>query len=401
MRQYNVILAYDDIFQLATDKDIADWRRDDQINIIARANTGTKLREAMKKHIGVVDAVIVDANFDANEIVVDDEKIISGLRRAFDLNRTYNEDERRGIPFFLYTGRTKDILYQACDSDDRKSLKEMFEDTGRWIDKGKIEISLDRLFSKIKEDVDAVNTIDFQLRRRFSDEFNAAELIEDGQIWLLDSLRFEYDAKVEYNDVKQYFNSARGIWEQITNGLKEHKIIPQISTINGVLTYLGCKEVDYYRPIKSIMHPTLWKSLDYFLDITQDGSHKSKDLTYKVIDYVRTSGNVNLHRSITYIVMDLLLWYRKLMENPPQEQLWETLFKDEGEIKEYYNGRYTQYYVASKQIYELKVKKGATLPVGRKVRILDSKGTDYPFFVPEGEVKQVVFNTQYEIIEDF
>ena len=99
--------------------------------------------------------------------------------------------------------------------------------------------------------------------------------------------------------------------------------------------------------------------------------------------------------------MDLLLWYRKLMENPPQEQLWETLFKDEGEIKEYYNGRYTQYYVASKQIYELKVKKGATLPVGRKVRILDSKGTDYPFFVPEGEVKQVVFNTQYEIIEDF
>ena len=102
MRQYNVIWADDDIFQLATDKDIADWRRDDQINIIARANTGTKLREAMKKHIGVVDAVIVDANFDANEIVVDDEKIISGLRRAFDLNRTYNEDERRGIPFFLY-----------------------------------------------------------------------------------------------------------------------------------------------------------------------------------------------------------------------------------------------------------------------------------------------------------
>ena len=125
MRQYNVIWADDDIFQLATDKDIADWRRDDQINIIARANTGTKLREAMKKHIGVVDAVIVDANFDANEIVVDNEKIISGLRRAFDLNRTYNEDERRGIPFFLYTGRTKDILYQACDSDDRKSLKEM------------------------------------------------------------------------------------------------------------------------------------------------------------------------------------------------------------------------------------------------------------------------------------
>ena len=136
----------------------------------------------MKKHIGVVDAVIVDANFDANEIVVDDEKIISGLRRAFDLNRTYNEDERRGIPFFLYTGRTKDILYQACDSDDRKSLKEMFEDTGRWIDKGKIEISLDRLFSKIKEDVDAVNTIDFQLRRRFSDEFNAAELLVAGFI---------------------------------------------------------------------------------------------------------------------------------------------------------------------------------------------------------------------------
>ena len=51
MRQYNVIWADDDIYQLATDKDIADWRRDDQINIIARANTGSKLREAMKKYM--------------------------------------------------------------------------------------------------------------------------------------------------------------------------------------------------------------------------------------------------------------------------------------------------------------------------------------------------------------
>lgn len=70
---------------------------------------------------------------------------------------------------------------------------------------------------------------------------------------------------------------------------------------------------------------------------------------------------------------------------------------DEGVIKEYKNGRYIQYYVASKQIYELKVDKGSALPAGKVARILASSENKFPFDTPDGKVTQVVFNNQYEI----
>lgn len=66
-------------------------------------------------------------------------------------------------------------------------------------------------------------------------------------------------------------------------------------------------------------------------------------------------------------------------------------------IKEYKNGRYIQYYVASKQIYELKVDKGSALPAGKVARILASSENKFPFETPDGKVTQVVFNNQYEI----
>lgn len=70
---------------------------------------------------------------------------------------------------------------------------------------------------------------------------------------------------------------------------------------------------------------------------------------------------------------------------------------DEGVIKEFNNGRYIQYYVASKQIYELKVDKGDALPIGKIAKILASYDTKFPFDVPEGKVTQVVFKSQYII----
>ena len=142
------------------------------------------------------------------------------------------------------------------------------------------------------------------------------------------------------------------------------------------------------------MHPTLWKSLDYFLDITQDGSHKSKDLTYKVIDYVRTSGNVNLHRSITYIVMDLLLWYKAIMENPPQEPLWETKFEAEGIVR-FCKGRF---FVVAEKLYQLD-SNGKKFDIGDKVRILQSGKNERPFTTPNGEVTEFVRPYQYEMVD--
>jgi hypothetical protein len=395
-RLYNVIWADDDIYTLASDIDIEDWRRDDHINIIARVATGAGLRSAMADNIEMVDAVIVDANFDANETMVDSERTISGLRRAFELHRLYNEDQKRGIPFFLYTGRRKEMLYDAGDGDDKKSLKELFEETGRWFDKSDVVDGLDRLFEKIKQEVDAVNTLEFKLRKQFAKEFNAARLIPDGQKWLMAALLFEFDSLGEYRSTKDYFNPARQIWEQIVDGCKERHLLPSISSINGIVPYLKGMPQDNFTRTLPIMHETLIHSLDYFLDITQDGSHRTKNLSLGVIDYVNNTKNTNLYRTVIYIVMDLLLWYQRLVENPPQEQLWSTAYIDEGEIKVYQVGRIIRYYVHSKEIYELKTHRGTFLPVGHKAKILSDTEHNNPFQVPEGLVKRVVFKYDIE-----
>ena len=396
-RMYNVIWADDDIMQIATDRDIEDWRRDDHINIIARAQTGNELRSAMKEKLDMVDAVIVDANFDENEFKVESEKVISGLRRAFDLNEKYNEEEMRGIPFFLYTGRNRVTLEEACEPADKKKLHDIFETTGRWFVKGSKGV-YDKLFEKIKEDVDKNNSLEFMLRRQFSKEFNDAELIKGGQKWLMEALKFEFEITGEYRSTKDYFNPARMIWEQINEGCVQNKFLPPLTSLNGVISYFNGKEEDNYTQLVSIMPKTLVHSLEYFLSITQDGSHNKSDLILGVIQYVNDKKNVNLYRTIIYIAMDLLLWYKELLDNPPQGPLWKTEYLDEGIIKEYNNGRYIQYYIVSKKIYELKVDKGSALPVGKKVGILGSTPTKYPFSTPEGVVEQVAFKSQYVLL---
>lgn len=393
MRLYRIIWADDEIAAIVTEDSQKRWFNKYQIDIIATATTGEQLREAMKEHIDIVDAIIVDANFDATEQLPDGERVISGLRRAFELHRLYNEEQRRNIPFFLFTGRPKSVLLDGREKDDSQTMIDLFEKKERWFEKNMGELSTERLFKKIKLDVDEINTKDFILRSRFAEEFNAASLLPKCGKWLMEALRFEYNITGVYRDTENYFNPARRIWEKIFDACKTKQFIPHLPSLNSAIDYFSMKKVGAYTPTKALMPTTLVRSLEFFLNITQDGSHSSSDLSLGVIDYVNKTQNVNLYRSILYIIMDLLLWYQRLVKDPPQGDLWESDYEISGIVKRL--GR--KYYVAN---YQIDTNGSKSVQEGDEIGILSAKPNNNPFPTPEGGiVDKYVYSCNYDILQ--
>jgi len=325
--KYRVIWADDEIYDIIPDEICTELLKE-QIEIIDRVTTGEELQNSVYKHLDILDAIIVDANFDARQKEVSD-RIISGLRRAFELYRDLNYRQKRDIPFYLYTNRTDQFLFDRDDEDDKCSIKEIFEQTGRVFKKSG---GYEDLMTLLKQEVDANETPLFQLRRTYSAEFAAAELVPGAQERLVEGLLFEFDDNAIYDDTSTYFNPIRMIWENLEDQCKQQNILPQIHSLNGMVDFLDGKEVEGYTISGTIMPKTLIRSLDYFLSITQDGSHDKKTLSIDVIRYVRDTKNINLFRSVLFIVMDLLLWYKEVSEKRVCNN-WIKTYELEGEVK--------------------------------------------------------------------
>ena len=222
---------------------------------------------------------------------------------------------RTDIPWFVYTGgdyegvEHLEYIIKERDYDDRlfyEKPKERYE-----------------LYNKINE-VASNNEI-FLLRKKYPREFEAAAKIDEATKLLIEGLTYKYNE--DWKDVQDYFTPARKILERIVDKLKEQKKLPPISKLNtmGKLLANGKVEDDEcsYEFKKEVIPAPLAHSLQFFLDITQDGSHDNGDLKLGVDAYIRKSHNTNLFNSILFITMDLLLWYMDYsMDNSTIEEIW-------------------------------------------------------------------------------
>lgn len=320
MRRYNIIWADDDIDAILRPRDKEILRDKECVDLLSTPKTGKQLREALRVNINKVDAVIVDANFDSEEEVIENERSISGLRVAIELYKRYNEEEKRGIPFYLYTGRK--MAEVDAERADKNGINEIFISTGRRFEKAN---GYKRMITSLKDEVDKVNTPLFKARRKYYREFQAASLIPGATELLLKSVLFEFSDEVELDPSELYFNPLRMIWEQIESECKKRGILPNITKLNSMASFLLGEEVEYCQLTKPIMPMALAHSLKYFLSITQDGSHTKDDLSLKVIEYVREIKNGNLYRSVLSIALDLLLWYESYL--PPVEKPWKVKYE--------------------------------------------------------------------------
>lgn len=313
---YNIIWADDETAVYALKKPngentaLADILERRGIRLLDTARNAKELRDKLAAKISWVDAVIIDANFTAFGEKPKTERVLQGFEASVDILRTLGENGNR-IPFILYSARDWGMLQENTEADYLR----YFEENDLYFNKD--EDTTDDMLTRLIEEVDRVNTPEFQIRNRYSKEFAAAELIPEAPELLMEGLRFEYQSERDYENAQVYFNPARMIIERIVDSLKHMGILPPIYELNAVPSFLKGYNKEFTLLDKTLMPQPLAHSLKYFLDITQDGSHDRSDLRLGVYSYVRDKQNINLYRTILYIAMDVLLWYQEVCQRVP------------------------------------------------------------------------------------
>jgi len=300
------------------------------INLLDEARNSSELETKLQQYENVVDAVITDANMPkSDQWDKSDETDFSGLVEI--LLHTIRSLEERGkaVRFYLYTGRKKDILIN--DKNISEELKKIFLDTGRWFEKGQQQL----LFQKIRDDFDKLSPVQFQIRNKYREVFEAAEhlgtsvssLIMEG--FLID---YRNDKTVPF----MKFNAARQVLEAINMGCKEKKITPGHMSLSCFLSFLKNKELNDARLLVDLMPFQLVKEMELFLAITNKASHDDKQVSTNLKQYIdelqKNNERTYLYPVIHYTLIDLILWYNRTVkkyENNPNIRIWEgTINKD-------------------------------------------------------------------------
>jgi hypothetical protein len=164
------------------------------------------------------------------------------------------------------------------------------------------------------------------LRKKYAKELEAAALIDGNEVDLMKALLYDYAE--DWEKTEDYFNPIRKVAESIFDKCKKQSIIPPFDKLTAISKFLNNGVYENYSFIDGVelMPKPLARSLWYFLDITQDGSHKNGDLKLGVDKYVRDTKNINLFRTVLYIAIDLCLWYERVRgeaDSPDYLPKWE------------------------------------------------------------------------------
>ena len=331
----NVIWVDDDIENICPETGMKGLKRELKeynIEVIGKARSYLEFKQLMDICKDRVDAVITDANFNDVSPAVTGDKDFKGLIKMIGVIESYNE--RRYIPFYLYSGKEDYFKFENGELD-------YFKINNRKFKKGEYE----KMFKKIREDVEHINSPSFRIRNKYKTELEAASLIDGNEERLMNALLYIYSD--EWKNTEDYFNPMRQIVEAIFSKCTELKILPNFvnDSLSSTSRFLSHQVIEDYciKEGQEIMPKPLARSLWYFLNITQDGSHDKANLDLKVVDYVRTTKNINLFRTILFIAMDLCLWYRNVKEEtelPDFAPKWEKKENaDFNKIKEEYESK--------------------------------------------------------------
>lgn len=322
---YNVLWADDDIDDL-----INQYKRrlnDNGIYVTSIAHNGDELKREIASKAHIIDAVIVDANFNESEVLIESERDTSGLNVARSLLDFYPS-----IPFFLFTQRSDEQLKEAFKYTP-KFLQE-FPRHKRWFKKT-AEGELEELCEAIKEDVDLRKTPSFVVRNRYQNELNAASLIDGGEELVFEILKRDIEGTLE--EMVEPFVRIRRTIEKMFALCEGMKIIPPISKdTNGTARYFLKNEYGVkdklmgwnlqYKMNSIIMAKPLAQSLEYVLNVTQDGAHSKLGLKLDVDKYYKDSKDVLLLRSVGSLFIDIIRWFALFMlahaDPDKNEELW-------------------------------------------------------------------------------
>ena len=328
MNVYNIIWADDEIDDILDDYTIQDLEAKG-FKIVGIAHDGEEL-EALLSRPELIDAVIVDANFNESGVRIESERDTSGLDYARSLY-THRLDKK--IPFFLFTNRSDELLKEIYKHN--KNFLADFPRYKRWFKKSSIQEYNDML-NEIKSEVDKTKSSSFIIRNKYKYELNAASIIDKAEDFVFEFLTRDIDGTLD--EIIEPFIRVRRIIEKIFWMCDDMKLIPPISdNTNGTAAYFVHNKyrimettppkVLYVMTSANLMAKPLAYALKYIVDITQDAAHSKSGLKLKVDEYFEEARDVLLLKSVVFILMDVIKWFAitALSNKDPEENeatLW-------------------------------------------------------------------------------
>jgi hypothetical protein len=273
----------------------------------------------LEKNLNLYDAVILDAK--VKNLKSDVDTGLTGLTASRDYLNKLNA-KGKYLPYFIFTGQP-----------DYKSNEMFRQSYGDFYIKGDDNQKLwDDIVDRVK------NKADYFLKEKYSILLELGEnayLGKDSYQRIFDILK---NAFLEDNPVKD-FNQLRQLIELVFTKFNLLELIPEeISAPNQASRFISQKHENFDQ-INNVFHPTFAENVFRFLNIVQDGSHLSDHLNLKVNEYVNIQNNEYLYKSTVFLLMDILISIKRLIDDYPNRETNKTFWKKKEETSFTFEGK--------------------------------------------------------------
>ena len=275
--------------------------------------------QVLEKNLELYDVILLDGMFfekKDQEIGTEDE---SGIGMAI---RKINQlSSKKAFPWFVLSG--KDKFTKGENMLLKANKAQCFDKTN--------PLDVIQLFKEMKSA--AENQPDFQLKHQYSNILKvcANKYIGANQFERLFSLVKDIENNDSIEKTGDLLNPIRKIIEALFVRLSELGIIPQEildnkGWINSSSRFLANKHNDYIHT-SELIHPLVVENIHSLLKITQDASHGTGNLTYRVDEYLQNSSTDFLYKSTIYLLFDILMWFKEFIDSNGDVETNKTLWR--------------------------------------------------------------------------
>jgi hypothetical protein len=290
--------------------------------------------DALEKKLEHFDVILLDGLFfekKGQEVGTEDE---SGIGMA--IAKINELKSRKVFPWFVLSG--KDKFTKGENSLLKANKAKCFDKTN--------PTDVVNLFEVMKSA--ASQQPDAQLKHKYADllETCSGKLLGAEHFSRLFSLIKHIENIEKLTNTEDMLNPIRKIIERMFILMADRGIIPEaiISNkgwINGSSLFLANKHSDYEH-LSEITPPLVSENIHRLLNIIQDASHGEGELKLKVDQYLKTAQSDFLYRSSVYLLFDLLLWFKEIMENNLDKDTNEARWKSKVSNGDWITGTVTR-----------------------------------------------------------
>lgn len=302
------------------------------INLIPFKSLNSGMDE-LERNYPFYDGVLLDAKFFENE---DD---VQGTEDTYNVHRAKERllQIKKKFEVFVLTGQ--------AEAYEDKTFKKAFTNIYK---KGSDE-EIDRMFSDIR--IAAAKQEDTQIRHNYKRVFDVCTEKYIGEFAghdIFNLLKVNDDTNID-----NYFNAIRKVVEDLFiafnkfNLLPSEFVTPSVALNQTSIFLAGQDQYEntdaVYKQHKHLQETHLPKQIASYLrsilSITQAGSHRSE-----IDNYVKTIRTTYLLKSISFQLLDVLIWFKMYVDSNPKKENW---VKVETETEE---AKHNEVYICGKVI---------------------------------------------------